>query len=118
MTTYTWAGGSGSFATPSDWFVNGAPASTAPGSTDDVEISTPGNYTISINVAAVNSLTITDPSATIDVITDLVAGTVDNAGSIISVTPKPSSYLEFGNLFNQSTGFVAGGLTYIGNSPV
>src|ERR1700688_4449164 len=83
MAVYTWAGGSAAWTTAGDWTLNGVATSAIPGSGDDVVISAPGAYTISLGSVAVRSIVIADPAATLFVTSGLaVSGNLASSGAI------------------------------------
>ena len=97
MATYTWIGETGSWATPGDWSIEGVSTTSIPGSSDDAVISAPGTYSINLGAVTVNSLTITDPFATLRVSTSLTATTLNNGGTVTSLVGTQISTTNLAN---------------------
>jgi hypothetical protein len=110
MSTFTWVGGSGDWTNSNDWL--GGPVGAVPGS-NDVAVINAGIVTI--GTATVGELDV-GSGAIVDVSTKLVAGTLDNSGSLILTTAAPSASLVFGGLTNEIIGLIAGGIINIGQS--
>src|SRR5579863_1854119 len=108
MATVSWGGAvSGNWATGSDWG-----GGSVPQAGDSVYIDVTGSpYTVTITaqIAAINSLTIGDPSATLDVIdpgvTQSITGSLSNSGIVeIDNTGVGGSVMSLGgNLTNSGT---------------
>jgi hypothetical protein len=110
MVTYTWIGGSANFTTPHFWQIDGAPTSSTPAAVDDALIGVAGTYVVSIGSVEIQSLSLSDSAAAVDVQSALtVNGSLVTAGTIAVGQPGTASRLQANILSNSGTISIAAG---------
>ena len=123
MTTYTWLGVSAPWTSASFWSVDGTQNGSVPGAPDAALVAAPGSYTITIGTVSVDTVNISDPSATLQVNTQFSAGIAVSSGGLVSAgtinVAAAGTLLDSGTTFdNTGTIMLAAGAEFSLTAPV